>query len=710
MSVVCLTSALASCAPAAAQPSPFADAVAVWHMADARDATEPRSDLAAVGDAQLGVPLEGAEREASLARGGDGLVARFAGGYLAAGQGAGGELNLTGKALTMCLRVRDPSGRWDTPLFSKHGGHERLVCNLFATDLGAGMALGFELGTDWNERPLQLSVPVPMVGPTDWHDVIVRYAGAKLELLVDGVLVDEEWPIGSLRTENAEPCLLGAESYGEGNVKAGFHGLVDHAALWGRALSDEEVALLSGGAEVVAERERAILGPPATSLQYWRPPGPNTSAGDCMPFYHAGRFHLFYLFDRRHHGSKWALGAHQWAHASTTDLVHWEQHPLAIPITDEAEGSICTGSVIFHEGTYYGFFATRRLDGTQYISLATSADGIRFTKQQPNPLAKPPAGYDPMHFRDPKVFRDSATGLFRMLVTARLTDGRDGCIAQLTSRDLLRWEQAEPFLVPGRVTDCPDYFEWNGWHYLLAEFVYWMAPSLDGPWLQPDPDRLDVLYVPKTAEFGADRRLYVSWLPDGGWGGDLVFRELVQLEDGRLGTQFVPEMVPPTGPAAALSLQPLTGRVSGDARAVGLDAEDGLAAAALGPVPRDARIQLRVRPERYATRFALCVHGGEGDAEGCELRFLPLGRTVELGRPGKGTIGTEAWASINAVEGLDRPFNVQLITKGDIVDVCVGERRTIIARCPAGSGQQLLLAADHTTVTFEGIEVRALAP
>jgi beta-fructofuranosidase len=45
-------------------------------------------------------------------------------------------------------------------------------------------------------------------------------------------------------------------------------------------------------------------------------------AGDCMPFYHDGTFHLFYLQDENHHQGNGGLGGHQWAHASTTDLVH----------------------------------------------------------------------------------------------------------------------------------------------------------------------------------------------------------------------------------------------------------------------------------------------------------------------------------------------------------------------------------------------------
>jgi cholera toxin transcriptional activator len=56
--------------------------------------------------------------------------------------------------------------------------------------------------------------------------------------------------------------------------------------------------------------------------------------------------------------------------------VHWTHYPLAIPITADFEGSICTGSVFFHDGVYYGFNATRRRDWTQHQSMATSQDGV----------------------------------------------------------------------------------------------------------------------------------------------------------------------------------------------------------------------------------------------------------------------------------------------------------------------------------------------
>ena len=105
-----------------AADAPFGDAIAVWHMADLNDAAGKNSPLVAKGNVKCGIQLEGAEREASLRRGGDGCVAQFDGGWLDAGQGAEGELNLTGQAMTMALRLRSPSGTWGCPLMAKHGG------------------------------------------------------------------------------------------------------------------------------------------------------------------------------------------------------------------------------------------------------------------------------------------------------------------------------------------------------------------------------------------------------------------------------------------------------------------------------------------------------------------------------------------------------------------------------------------------------------
>ncbi len=681
------------CAGTFAQPpaTPFANTVAPWYMGDSKDAAGANSELKPAVDVSLGVELAGDDLAASLKRGGDGKVAEFRGGYLDAGQGADDELNLSGTAMSMCVRLRLAEGTTDTPIFSKHGGHDKLVYNLFCTKLGGETSLGFELGTDYKDQPLRVSVPLKIVGAVDWHDVIVRFTGPKLELFVDGVLVDEEWPIGKLRLGNSTPCLIGAES-ANGHVKCGFRGAIDHAALWNRALTNDEVVFLSGGADEVARRDAQILGPENPCMQYWKPRGYNTSLGDCMPFFHDGRFHLFYLFDRRHHGSKWGLGAHQWAHASSTDLAHWEQHPMAIPITEQWEGSICTGSVFFHDGVYYAHYATRMPDGKQHLAHATSTDGIHFDKLPPNPLASPQAGYDPTHYRDPLVFEEN--GLFHMLVTARFTDKRDGCVAQLLSKDLKTWDLAEPFIIPGRVTDCPDYFEWNGYHYLFAEFVYWMSREPLGPWTSPAMDRLDVLYVPKTAAFTGNRRIYVSWLPDGGWAGNAVFRELIQHEDGTLGTKFVPEMMPKCG--GALDLASMTAKPGANVE------RDSIRA------PHDMYLTTQVTPGSKGTRFGLSLHADADKGKGCGLWFDPAKQRVEFHADDSDAGKTkETNCAIDRVEGLDRPFTLEIVVKDDIIDVCIDHRRTIITRYK-GDGEDLLFLTGDSGTLFDKLGIRTL--
>ena len=657
----------------AAQQPPFHDAVALWHMADLSDSAGAKSTLTPSGDVTVGVRLEGAERRASLARGGDGCAARFNGGWLSAGQGAKGELNLGGSAMSLCVRLRDPSGTWRAPLLAKHGGHAALVYNLFSHNVRSAMDLGFELGTTASRGMFQVSVPLALIGPKDWHDVVCRYDGAKLQLFIDGVCLDEEFPTGALRRGNAEPCLIGAESHG-GVPKARFHGLIDHAALWDRALSDGEIAALSGGAEAVARRRDRWMAPPGSTMQYYKPPN-QFWVGDCLPFFHDGTFHFYYLLDRNHHRSKGGLGAHQWAHAATTDLARWTHHPLAIPITEPWEGSICTGSAFWHARVYYGFYATRMPDRTQHLALATSTDGIHFSKTKPNPLASPPKGYDPRHFRDPTAFRDETTGLFHLLVTARLSDKRAGCLAHLVSSDLRAWRLDEPFLLTGGVPECPDYFRWNGWFYLvfstggLARYRMSRAPL--GPWQKPPVDVFGSPQerVAKTAAFTGNRRLSASFLAplEGGYAGHAVFRELVQHPDGTLGTTFPPELVPRSGAALSIPFKPLTKGVTVRGTTVRLDGARASAAALAEGVPVDARITLRVTPSRGASTFGLRLRGAGEPTRGVGLRFTPAERRVQLGQKGP---------ALEDVAGLDRPFALDVVLSDDIIDVCIHARRT----------------------------------
>lgn len=453
-------------------------------------------------------------------------------------------------------------------------------------------------------------------------------------------------------------------------------------------------------------------------MQYFKPEVAHQWVGDCMPFYHEGVFHFYYLIDEEHHRALGGLGGHQWAHATSTDLVTWVHHPLALAITEENEGSICTGSVLYHGGTYYAFHAVRRYDWTQRLGIATSADSIHFTKHPVPPHADPPAGYDPTHYRDPFVFQDPATGQFHMLVTARREHepiaALGGCLAHLVSDDLEQWQVIEPFLLPGfmDVPECAELFAWNGWYYLVysnrLQARYLMARTPFGPWQRPSQDVLDGAWsrVMKTAAYHNNRRLGVAWIgtragdEDAGrfqWGGHAVFREVVQLGDGTLGTKFPPEMIPATGAPVDLSIAVQTQGATGTPGHIRLEDGAGMAAVSFAGVPRNVRITLMGKPVGSAPRFGVRVRESVPFADGVSLELLAAAQRIELHD-----------AAVGPVEGLDAPFTLEIVLKDELIDVCVNNRYCIINRCPQQQGDHLTLFCHQGAIEFEGLTVQPL--
>ena len=549
-----------------------------------------------------------------------------------------------------------------------------------------------------------------LIEPNRWHDVVARFRGANLELFVDGVLVDEEWPHGGL-FDFTGPFLIGA-GYEQGKLKSGFRGRIDHLALWNRALKDEEITALAGGVEEVARRDREILGPEPSSVQYWKPRGYNAWAGDCMPFFHDGTFHLFYLFDRRHHGSKWGQGAHQYAHVSSRDLIHWEHRPLAVPIVQQWECSMGTCDAIWHDGTYHMFYTDcgsrcEYKDKPQrgsWIFVATSADGVHFHKDL-KPLVS--GG-------DCTVFRDPATGLFHLI---------RGGGNRLVSKDLRNWQETPGDFVarkPGTTGECPHEFEWNGWFYfILGTNAVWKSRSALGPWEEMKPTIYDGLFVPKVAEFTGNRRILAGFNFERGWAGHLALRELIQYPDGSLGMKFPPELIPASGKPQKLSFAALSSESSGDSTRVRIRAPGRFAAGMLAGVPANVRITLRVMPQPGAKTFGLCFRGQGNYESGCELRFEPGRQRVQYaavkGRgPAEDSTGPIAQGrdfAIENVENLDRPFTLDIIVKNDLIDTCIDQRRTMLTRRdPEAHGDRLFFFAREGEVTFADISVRPLSP
>ena len=453
-------------------------------------------------------------------------------------------------------------------------------------------------------------------------------------------------------------------------------------------------------------------------IQYFKPAG-NLFVGDCIPFYHNDTYYLYWLLDSAHHAALNGLGGHQWVLSTSKDLLTWKHHPIVLGIDEDWEKSICTGSVVFANNQFYAFYATRLINKegkvNEQLSYAISKDGIHFIKQKPNPFYTSAPGYSKRNFRDPKVTVDS-TGTFHLFVSSATdssVSASNGAMVHLTSRNLQKWEVRPPLIVnQNDVPECPDYFYWKGWYYLIygrgGNTFYLKSKYMYGPWEYPSSQAFneDWSNVVKTAEFINGRRIAAGWIPsrnenkDNGherFGGNIVLREVVQLEDGSLATKFAPETVPAAG--KPLTLRPVADSLTavlpdGDMK---ITSYNGMGSLYFDDVPANMKIHLEVEPLGNIEEYGLIVHASEKAEKGYKIALVPDDHKVSLYN-----------TSINGVDGLNNTISVDVIMKDDIIDVCVGNRRCIVNRLPEEKGSQLWLFVKHGAAIFHAVSIAPL--
>ena len=214
------------------------------------------------------------------------------------------------------------------------------------------------------------------------------------------------------------------------------------------------------------------------------------------------------------------------------------------------------------------------------------------------------------------------------------------------------------------------------------------------------------LNYPKTAPFTGNRLLAAGWIGHAGWGGDLLFRELVQFADGSLGTKFLPEMIPRTGRPLPLAPESLRGETNWqDGRLRLAAAGEQEAAARVAQVPADARIRLQVEPQDATLCLALTDAAGKG----VRVHLDPVRRRVAITGPlDRAGAGAEP-LTLQPVSGLDCPFALDLIVTAGIVDLCVDGRYTLVARRLGPAVGELCLSARGGTALISQIEVCSIA-
>ena len=255
-----------------------------------------------------------------------------------------------------------------------------------------------------------------------------------------------------------------------------------------------------------------------------------------------GTYHMFYQYNPE--GNGW--GNMSWGHATSTDLMHWKEQPVAL--TRDELGAVFSGSCVIDKNNTAGFGAnamvalytsageTGDVAGKQQQSVAYSTDGGKtFTRYANNPVI---ANNDD-NLRDPKVFWHEATSKWVMVLAKGWARGCEF----YTSADLKNWEHASTFVYdfpnrPGFQWECPDLLQMGDkWVLLLSvnpqgplvgSGMMYFVGQFDGTTFTPD-----ALDYPLWLDYGMDnyagvtwsntgnRKLMIGWMNNWSYSGDV---------------------------------------------------------------------------------------------------------------------------------------------------------------------------------------------
>lgn len=540
--------------------------------------------------------------------------------------------------LSVRLRQHDPRdrNRQNYPAFKMPDGSVPV--------LEANITLHSAEHPDWNN--MTIGIPLAMLKkPEGEHEIVLNFSGVLWTMYVDGELLDNDFPFGYPQWASKNSWKLDAQ-------------YVNKAAVYLPAITPEKQ---------LAKPSRIA------PVQYWTPPGHNSWVGDVATFFHQGRYHVFYLYDRRHHQSKFGKGAHYFEHISTADFKTWTEHEAATPLEEQWE-CIGTGTPFVFDGKFcvsYGLHTERLYPKekttlpAQWAYLNTNGRTGEFKRETTPGI---PAG---------STYSISADGISKFRKTGIMfhpcenpsvyTDpnGKLKMLANFKSKGIWEsesinggWHCISPDFPPGG--DCTFFFHWGKFDYIIGGFKdLWSKPA-DAPdsayedMVARRLDFYDGLAVPAISEISDGRFLMAGWVGIRGWGGILAIRELIQYPDGRIGSKWMKEITPETERPETIAA-----KINGEA---------------IFPAGNKAFM------------LTFDVVPGEADKGKIFVSFLPTdgesgSHLLDINLADR---SARFARTLNNLIGVDKPFTVRVIVKGDdklggtLFDAEIAGQRTVI--------------------------------
>ena len=537
------------------------------------------------------------------------------------------------------------------------------------------------------EGASDMTVGVPLgLLPEPWgaHKMVLQFTGVAWEMYIDGHLVDRDYAFGYPRPEAGAAMVCDNQYVGESSLYS----------------------------PCLAVRELPASSKEYKEAQYFNPRGHNSWVGDVATIWYKGRYHVFYLLDRRGHQGKFGRGGHYFEHLSTADFKHWTEHEAATPIEHQWETMGTGAPFTWHDSLMisYGMHTSRLYPYEQTASPREWEHIREFGCSEVIPFDALEEGFYPSGTTF-CVSRDGVSSFEKSHIILHPSenptiytdpDGRLCMLANYASRGTwtandLRgpWSCISEDFPPGG--DCTFIFTWNDWQYIVGGFTNMWKKPVSAPIEDYEDvvaeglDLYDGLCVPSITQVSDGRYLMAGWvMVNDHWGGPLVIRELLQYPDGTIGSKFMPEMMPLTSRGRLL------------ARSIG---DNGLGAQTLC---HSFVLTFDVEPAAEG-QLSLCFGTGERsclwdlNAAAARAQFSNDGSAQKSIREG----GAPHYAgnyAIENIQGLDEPFTVRVVVRGEpkwggsLVDVEIAGQRTMITHRPGLVVESLGLSASGFAV------------
>jgi beta-fructofuranosidase len=254
-----------------------------------------------------------------------------------------------------------------------------------------------------------------------------------------------------------------------------------------------------------------------------------------------------------------------WGHGVSTDLVHWQDLPIALEPSSGMDENGCWSGYALLNGQKLKLFYTGA-EALKYpgdtsnanICLAESEDFVQFTKR--GRLLEWSEQFDLIGFRDPIVWRED--GGYLMSVGAGIR-GVGGAVLLCHSTDLEHWTPLEPLIVGnlkteplylGQVWECPQLLQFENLAVLMMSVwteekglypAFLTGRYKDRKFTSNTGFILDnggSLYAPQVLEHNG-RKIMFGWLSENrtqesqlaaGWSGAMSLPRELTIKDGQL--------------------------------------------------------------------------------------------------------------------------------------------------------------------------------